>query len=193
MIKNTFRQQKNGNRDLIWAAIRQLKNFRVRDLEDKTRVHERTILSYLQVLTQAGILEKTKVSVEGHGSLTRVEYTLLKDMGVNTPKFNKQGINLEDTIQAKVWRAIRVTKKFSLKDMITIIADENKAPSASAVERYLVSLKTAGYLSKKKNDKIYHLINNTGPKAPQIKKTKQIYDPNLKSIVWDNSSDDEEA
>lgn len=51
-------QKKPGNRELIWSAIRQLKTFRVRDLEDKTRVHERTILSYLQVLTKAGILEK---------------------------------------------------------------------------------------------------------------------------------------
>lgn len=53
-------QKKPGNRELIWSAIRQLKTFRVRDLEDKTRVHERTILSYLQVLTKAGILEKRK-------------------------------------------------------------------------------------------------------------------------------------
>ena len=29
-------QKKPGNRELIWSAIRQLKTFRVRDLEDKT-------------------------------------------------------------------------------------------------------------------------------------------------------------
>nr|DAR83685.1 MAG TPA: FaeA-like protein [Caudoviricetes sp.] len=186
-------QKKPGNRELIWSAIRQLKTFRVRDLEDKTRVHERTILSYLQVLTKAGILEKKKISIVGHGSLTRAEYTLIKDKGVNAPKFNRKGINIEDTIQSKVWRAIRVTKKFSLKDLVATVSDEKTTPSASAIERYLISLKAAGYLSKKKNDKIYHLINNTGPKAPQIQKTKKIYDPNLQSIVWESHSDEEEA
>ncbi len=179
------------NRELIWKVIRELKTFRVRDIEDKTGVHERTILSYLQALTKSEILEKKKVNIAGHGSLTRTEYTLLKDLGVNTPRFNKKGINIEDTIQSKVWRAIRVTKKFSLKDMVATVSDEQTSPSPSAIERYLVSLKAAGYLAKKKNDKMYHLINNTGPRAPQIKKTKQVYDPNLKSVVWDSHSNEE--
>lgn len=191
-MENKLIQKKAGNRELIWTAIRQLRTFRVRDIEDKTRVHERTILSYLQVLTKAGILEKKKISVIGHGSLTRAEYTLVKDLGVHTPKFNKKGVNLEDTIQSRVWRAIRVTKKFSLKDLVATVSDEKNTPSASAIERYLVSLKAAGYLSKKKNDKIYLLINNTGPKAPQIQKTKKIYDPNLQAVVWDSGSDEEE-
>ena len=32
-------QKKPGNRELIWSAIRQLKTFRVRDLEDLSLIH----------------------------------------------------------------------------------------------------------------------------------------------------------
>ena len=55
-------------------------------------------------------------------------------------------------------------------------------------------LRTAGYLRKKKGDKNYTLVlgMNTGPLAPQIQKTKQIYDPNLQKVIWSNKKEVED-
>lgn len=46
------------NRKLIWKVIRELKTFTVRDIEDRTKVINRTIFSYLTVLEKAQILSK---------------------------------------------------------------------------------------------------------------------------------------
>lgn len=187
--------QSKNKRELIWQAIRKLQSFNIRNIEDETRIHPRTILSFLSSLEKAQILEKKLIHIRGHGSLKHTQYNLIKDLGLIAPKINSKGENIEDNIQSKIWRCIRVIKTFSFRDLVVTIENENQKISPSAVDRYLVSLKAAGYLTKKKAEKNYKLVlaMNTGPQAPQIQKTKSIYDPNLNKIVWTSREADDEC
>lgn len=79
------------NRKLIWKVIRELKTFTVRDIEDRTKVINRTIFSYLTVLEKAQILSKEAVYQKDKGCLRTNVYTLIKDMGATAPVVSKSG------------------------------------------------------------------------------------------------------
>ncbi len=46
------------NRKLVWKVIRELKTFTLRDIENKVKVKNSTIFSYLKALEKAQILNK---------------------------------------------------------------------------------------------------------------------------------------
>lgn len=184
-----------NNRQIIWQAIRKLQNFSIKELEDITKVNNATILSFLTNLEKAGVLNKeiTKFSDKGFFQISR--YTLLKDCGLVAPQVNKRGEFLEDNAQSRMWKAIRILKTFSLRDLIVTASTDNSQISISAADTYLGLLKKAGYVTKKNQDKNYKLVMamNSGIKAPQIQKTKSIYDPNLNKIVWSNKENVDEC
>lgn len=176
------------NRKMIWAVIRELKNFTVRNIEDRTKILPRTITSYLQSLEKAQIISKKVVYAEGRGCLRTNVYNLKKDLGVNAPVVNKNGSLIEDSHQSRIWRAIRILKNFTLKDIVATASQDDDPVSLTATDQYLNYLKKAGYLSKKNNEKVFHLnlTMNKGIQAPQIQRIRQIYDPNIDAIVWNS-------
>lgn len=174
------------NRKLIWCVIRAMKTFTVKDIHYKTEINPRTISCYLQNLEKAEIVIKEALSV-GKGCLKTNRYTLLKDLGVIAPVVNKAGVLIENTNQGRMWRAIRILKVFSLKDVVATASTEEEPISVIAADNYLSYLKKAGYLTKNK-DKVYRLnpAMNKGIQAPQIQRIKQVYDPNTDEVIWNS-------
>lgn len=171
----------------IWQSIRKLRTFTIRNIEDETRFNQGTILTYLKCLTKAGILVKT-VEPKSRSCIVSTRYELIKDMGLSYPKVNIHGELLEDSIQTQIWKCVRIHKSLSIQDIIVMLSGMGYDLAYSSLDRYLMALKAAGYLTKKKGEKNYKLVMamNTGPLAPMIQKTKQIYDPNIKKVVWSN-------
>lgn len=172
------------NRKLIWKEIRELKTFTSKDIEQRTKVLSGTIFSYLKALEKAGILH-TELQ-NGKGGLRRNIYTLIKDTGAMAPVVSKDGRLVEDTHQARIWRAARILKNFTLKDIVATTSQDDDPISSAAADHYLSYLKRAGYLIKKQNEKVFHLnlSMNKGVQAPQIQRIRQVYDPNLDKVVW---------
>ena len=100
---------------------------------------------------------------------------------------------LKDTLRVRVWRAIRIRRKFTVPDIIGLVADETaRGDITSNVQKYVRALWKAGYLMEmQKREQGTSLTSNgykrywlydlkdTGPQAPVWSVEKQtVYDPN---------------
>ena len=171
-------------REKLWAAMRELHTFSVSDLAHAAGVdrHAYRMDDYLGSLVRAGILGKDKPA-----RFAAVTYTLLRDMGVEAPRVRKDGSMLPYTAQDRMWRAMKVLRTFSVQDLVVYasLPDESIAPSAAAAYcqwlargKYLVGMARSG------NDVVrYRFVYDSGAKAPQILRVKQLYDCNLGKIV----------
>jgi len=171
-------------REKLWAAMRGLKQFRVPELTRVAGVdrHAYRTEDYLSSLVRAGILAKDKPA-----RFVPATYTLLRDLGVDAPRVRKDGSMLPDTAQERMWRAMKVLRTFSVQDLVVhaSVPDAPIAPSAAAAYcqwlargKYLVGMARSG------NDVArYRFVYDSGAKAPQILRVKQLYDCNLGKIV----------
>jgi predicted transcriptional regulator len=85
------------------------------------------------------------------------------------------------SMRIRIWRAIRMKRKFTISDIVTLASKEEKAPR-DGVQRYLCVLSQAGYLHRLKQAgkaRRYSLIRDLGPEAPIIRNNRtEVYDPN---------------
>lgn len=103
----------------------------------------------------------------------------------------------QSTLRIRVWRAIRIRRKFSIPDLEMLAAQGDEKDIGSNIGKYLRALERAGYLVKlPKREAGTALTSNgfmrwwlpdekdTGPKAPVIRSArKTLYDPNLEQEV----------
>jgi hypothetical protein len=187
-------------RDAVWYHIRHLRFFSIIDLETATfddkateSVCNETIRTYVKALTKAKVLEISSPTQDGFS--TRQYWKLIDDKGVITPRINADGKFLPETAQQQIWRAIRILKKFTLDALIASTDKHAKITNTNA-KRYVGYLNKAGYLKETKpanpnQRSTYTLIpsKNTGPKPPEVKQVKNLFDPNLNQVVWTNQED----
>jgi len=107
------------------------------------------------------------------------------------PKVNKESLRI------RVWRAIRIRRKFSIPDLEMLVAQGGEKDIASNIGKYVRALEKSGYLMKMakreagtaltSNGFIRYWLSDdkdTGPLAPVWRKGKgTIYDPNTESEV----------
>lgn len=94
------------------------------------------------------------------------------------------------TLRVKTWRAMRQRKKFSLNDLIVLVADGDEKAIESNVGKYLRALERTGYLTRMARRAAgtattsngflrYLLVRDSGPLAPVWRQGKSaVYDPN---------------
>lgn len=94
------------------------------------------------------------------------------------------------TLRERVWRAIRIKKKFSALEIIPLAARGQERDAESNVGKYLRVLARAGFLTTMKTRERgpaptspgflrYLLVRDTGPQAPRwIPRRGCVYDPN---------------
>ncbi|OGS90823.1 MAG: hypothetical protein A2Z95_06035 [Gallionellales bacterium GWA2_60_18] len=100
---------------------------------------------------------------------------------------------LKDTLRVRVWRAVRLRRKFTVPDIIGLVADDTaRGDITSNVQKYICALAKAGYLIElpkreacisptSPGFKRWWLqdIRDTGPLAPVLYlEKKRVYDPN---------------
>jgi hypothetical protein len=103
---------------------------------------------------------------------------------------------LKDTLRLRLWRAMRIRRKFSVADILPLAVEGNeRGDVTSNAHKYVRALCRAGYLTElPKRDpgiaptsngyKRYWLQegNNTGPQAPVWSMDKKtVYDPNTET------------
>jgi hypothetical protein len=95
-----------------------------------------------------------------------------------------------DSLQARLWRALRQVKKATVPDLITLAARDTDRDPGSSARHYIRALAAAGYVALLKSRepgtaptsngfKRYLLTRDTGPAAPIWNKDKEVLrDPN---------------
>lgn len=174
-------------RDAIWEAIRRLKTFTARELRRETRCGAAQVRDYLAGLAAAGYLEKTP---DG--------YALAVDCGVEPPRVRKDGSEITmGKSREQMWLVMKILGEFSAAELALHASTETVQVSEEDAKSYLMYLRKAGYLAVAAPGRPghrsgtgiparYRLIPSmyTGPRPPMVQRVKQVYDQNLKKVVW---------
>ncbi len=170
-------------RQQIWEKVRELKAFDLDDLVGALpgTIHRDSTRAYVKALLAGGFLSETLPWGE-----QKIQYSLVKDNGVEAPRLRKDGSEVtQGREQENLWRTLRTVKHPVNYMELAALASTEAHPVAPAFARdYLNNLCKAGYVNKIGNQ--YHLLpaKNTGPRPPMIQRIKQVYDPNLGQVVW---------
>jgi len=181
------KQQPTECRQAIWEWIREndkkhgpIAVFRQHEID--VFLDQSSIRDYLTGLTKAGYLVATTNKKRGVPTL----YTLVKDTGIEPPRVRRDGTAVtQGQGRRQIWNTMQVLKVFSPRDLAFNAGTESHEVAESEAKSYCHLLALAGYLVLRPDGK-YALIATkwSGPQPPQIQRTKQVYDPNLKKVVW---------
>lgn len=85
------------------------------------------------------------------------------------------------TLRAKAWRYLRIKKKATLEDILSIVADGVEKDAAGQLRRYLGALASVGVLIRVRSSWLLPEDRNTGPEAPALNtRTRTVTDVNTK-------------
>ena len=180
-------------RDEIWAEIRRRKRFTVADIEAATSITGATIRTYVCGLTRAGFIKhdgKTTARGVTHvaNQFASPRYRLVQDTGVDAPRVRKNGeIVTQGLAREQMWRTMRVLREFDARELAIVASTETVLVDRDDARKYCYALRVAGYLlavAPGGRPERYRLVRNTGPKAPMLQRVRQVFDPNLRRVVW---------
>jgi len=177
-------------RDGIWKLIRENRDsFTIRVLLD-CKAHRKTVTDYIKCLIKAGIVEEIDPIEKAKA------YRLIKDYGAEAPRVRVDGsIILNVSAVNNMWRTIRMQNApFTYKDLALFAATDDCPIADNTAKTYLgfiQHLPCIRVLPHKKGlpglaKYAFVRSKDIGPKAPQIQKTKRLFDPNTKKVVWED-------
>lgn len=188
-------QQPSECRQAIWEWIKAhaakhgaAQAFVAKDIDVKLDI--RSISDYLTGLCNAGYLGKYNDPTAAHKRGTPIAYYLASDTGIEAPRVRKDGSPVTmGQGRLQMWNAMRVLKHFTIADLAFNASIDDHTVAVSEADAYCGMLRQAGYLAGNSIPGAatrYTLIGAmwTGPQPPQIQRTKQVYDPNLRRVVW---------
>lgn len=174
-------QQPTECRQAVWDEIRKKGDWPFTAKELDVRLDASTIRDYLKALNLAGYLEAVSTGKRGEANV----YRLIDDCGIDAPRLRKDGTKVtQGQGRLQMWNAMRIIKQFTAVDLaFNASTDEHRVADTEA-QTYCRLLEQAGYLTRQ--GIIYRMIPSmwTGPHPPQIQRTRQVYDPNLRRVVW---------
>lgn len=177
-------------REAIWALIRLMRTFTLRDLWVELKLSKASIQDYLTGLKNAGYLAVEKK--ERGGSFSENNYTLIKDVGPEAPRVRRDGTAVtQGRGRIQMWRAMKVLGQFSVRDLVVHAATEEHQVAMGEARTYCQFLEKARYLVKRGDIYVFQRQRYTGPRPPMVQKIKQVYDPNLGEVVWSQGGQDE--
>jgi len=204
-VDNQLRHGYLTHRDAIWAAIRILREFSVSEIEDQTRINQSTIKTYVRGLTNANYLERIECHPRTKGDTRYVEnrWRLVNNVGVDAPRVTREGKPVtQGQSRENMWRTMRIIGEFSVRELAIQATTEGVNVKPSDAKDYVKYLHKAGYLqitrpaqpgnkSGMGTQARYRFIKfrYTGPRPPMVQRTKQVFDPNVGTVVWPRSDD----
>lgn len=181
-----------SQRQRIWEAIRAAGGRLFTQMEVTPRdVPDDTVRDYLRALELAEYLEKVE---QGRAPGLRNKWKLLRDLGVEAPRINKQGVEVtQGHGNEAMWGAMQALGIFTAK-----VLTEMSGAKEHTVKSYCKALVKAGYLTVTREGNRhgiqteYRLLKSrvNGPRPPMITSLKAVYDPNIHEIVWQQNEDD---
>lgn len=183
-------------RQRVWIEIRKAQSgFSLVDIAFKAHMKEGSARSYFSGLEKAGyICLDFEEDIPGK-RVKRKYYKLVKDCGFTAPSLDSDGNETHPArINKAMWNTLRILKRPVNADELAKLSSNDKVQvQASTANVYLQLLYSAGYLAlaQMAQNKIgkkakYQLFDhkNTGPNPPQIQRSKQVFDPNLGTVVF---------
>lgn len=181
--KPVDQQQPTECRQAVWDEIRTCNSpFSVSDIAKSVRLEESTVRDYLTGLMNAGHLKRSG----SFRNFSAANFILINDTGHDAPRVRKDGTPVTmGQGRQQMWNAMQVLKVFTPRDLAFNATTDTHTVAESEAKTYCAALCKAGYLVGLANQR-YSLVPAmwTGPHSPQIQRTKQVYDPNLKKVVW---------
>ena len=185
-------------RQYIWDAIRQLNHAGApitmasiqteMGLECVRRVKQHRIVDYLRNLAAGGYIERTNVSKRPG---ERAEYTLLRDVGIEAPRVRRDGTCPPPPGREQMWRTLKIIGDFTGAELADAASTVHQPVAKTTADEYITMLVRADYLSVVTPASPgvpgrYRLVPSrwTGPMAPQIRRTKEMYDPNTGTVIY---------
>jgi hypothetical protein len=152
-----------------------------------------TVGLYCRSLAKAGVLEVIKRSPATGGP--RPFYRIVKD-SLEAPRVRKDGsIVTQGRGRKNLWRSMKILPTFDLALLVGTSRTEEHPISWEEAETYLRCLEKAGYVRRLNRKDLpaatFKLVRYTGPRPPMIQRIKQIWDPNLKKVMWRPKGGDE--
>lgn len=179
-------QQPSECRQAIWDVIRSQsgngETFTINDILREVKLDASSAREYLTGLTNGGYLSANKST----DRMVLTLYVLIKDTGHDAPRVRKDGTPVtQGQGRLQMWNTMQVIKEFSARELACMASVETHVVAENEATTYCATLCKAGYLVGRAGQR-YLLISGmwTGPQPPQIQRTKQVYDPNLKRVVW---------
>ncbi|WNL39856.1 hypothetical protein RN346_04675 [Halomonas sp. PAMB 3232] len=183
------------DRQAIWEALRALAvdgtsiTTRAITLEMANAVSQDRVRDYLIGLEKAGYLER-KDTARKTGQ--PIEYSLTKDVGVEAPRVRKDGSTPEGGLgREQLWRTLRIVGNCTAGELADAATTPKVTIAEATANEYLRFLAAAGYVvvARAGSPGIptrYRAVASrwTGPLAPMIQRTKQLYDPNTGKVVY---------
>ncbi|RWE48577.1 MAG: ArsR family transcriptional regulator [Mesorhizobium sp.] len=165
----------------FWSIILELDKagpWTVRQVSDRTQVRVQSARFYIRKLRLAGFVEVVEMRETSGGLPDAMVYRLVEGKKPQqAPRLTKDGELLPETAKEKLWRAMKMAKKFTLDDLVDACTD---VPLATA-KGYCFALSAAGVLAKQGS--VFRLVNNLGSQAPRVLRAKLVFDPNKKVVV----------
>ncbi len=179
-------------REAMWIAMRQLKTFTMSQLEHTTRIGVETLRCYVVGLTKAGYLErKAQAKIPGKGSYEPSTWTVIRDVGVDAPRITRSGKLMAPTARERMWSTLRILKECSIEELVAAASEGSTPIDRNDAGDYLKHLTLAGYTRVTLKGAPYRgarykliPVRDSGPQAPMVQRIKQVYDPNLRRVVW---------
>jgi hypothetical protein len=175
-------QQPDECRQAIWDFIRnrQGEPFTADDILYHVRLDAGSVRDYLTGLVNGGYLSSRTFKGQLHKIIC---HSLIKNSGIDAPRVRKDGSLVTQGIGQKyMWNAMTSMKVFTPADLAFEASTECHQVKTATAKSYCQTLCHFGYL-RKQTKGAYKLIKRTGPKPPQIQRTKQVYDPNLRQVM----------
>lgn len=183
------------DRQAIWEIIRALHAdgtaIQVRDiwLVTPDNVPKGRIRDYLVGLENAGYLKRYE---EPRKSGEPVRYALVRDVGVEAPRVRKDGSTPTGGLgREQMWRTLKIVGDCTARELADAATTPNTEIAETTANEYLRFLAAAEYVAIVRPGSPgvltrYRLVSTrwTGPRAPMIQRTKQLYDPNTGEVVY---------
>lgn len=173
-------------RDAVWAAIRRLRKFTVRELHQETTMKLDSVRDYCLGLEKAGYIRRAamvKLADRGVGASATV-WSLERDAGIIAPRVRRDGTPVvQGQGREQMWRTMRILRRFCVQQLTVSASTEECVIKEASAAEYCIMLCHAGYL-RRMSPACYLFLIYTGPRPPMIQRTKQVYDPNLGKVMW---------
>lgn len=209
MGRNPITEEIRGGqspRQRIWAQIRKhSQGFTQEKLSELSKTNKSVVQDYVKVLVKAGFIVVT--DTENVGRICRRNtYKLIRDYGIEAPQINRKGELVERaTVNEAMWGTLRRVlkgKEFNRKELAIFASTEAQKISQETANTYIYYLVAAGYLTcvaeavrGKKHALAKYVFKanmDTGPRAPMIQRTKQVYDPNKNKVMFVEQTGDQD-
>ncbi|SES24308.1 hypothetical protein SAMN04487958_110113 [Vreelandella subterranea] len=183
------------DRQAIWETLRDMhaKGLAITTVDVSLlmpdAVSQGRVRDYLNGLEKGGYLARKDVPRK---SGEPVQYELVKDVGVEAPRVRKDGSTPTGGLgREQMWRTLKIIGDCTARELADAATTPQVVIAEPTANEYLRFLAAAEYVAVIRAGgpgvlTRYRLVSSrwTGPRAPMIQRTKQLYDPNTGEVVY---------